>query len=580
MKRTVLIIIFFIISEVWAQEYFPKANWKAQPDPYASSMTEVCGTLSLFAGQSPKSLNYYLDSNTLTAEIFSAMYETLIQMNGTNLEYEPYIAKKWSISKDKLTFIFEIDPDAKWSDGKPITANDVKWTFDAILNPNNLTGVHKVSLERFKTPEILDNLTIKFTAKEVHWVNLGACGTFHILPKHVYENKDFNKINFELPVVSGLYKFGQLKEGLFLTIERRNDWWKKNDVRQQGIGNFQTLKFMFFAERENAFEAFKKGLIDLFPIYTSRIWINETSGEKFDNNWIIKQKIFNKRPVGFQGFAMNMRKPPFDDINVRIAMNMLIDRKKMNKTLMFNQYFLHRSYYEDLYDNKNKNSNPEVVFDKEAARKLLDNARWKVNPETGIREKNNEKLSFKFLTRASSTDKFLAIYAQDLKDAGIEMTIDKKDWAAWAKDMDSFNFQVTWAAWSAGIFKNPEGMWASKEAERQGGNNITGFKNKEVDKLIEKQKSIFDVSIRHDICRKIDKIIYESYPYVLLWNINYTRLLYWNKFGTPKRVLSKYGDESSAYWYWWLDRDSEDDLNDAIKNKRRLPPKSEIINLE
>jgi len=121
-------------------------------------------------------------------------------------------------------------------------------------------------------------------------------------------------------------------------------------------------------------------------------------------------------------------------------------------------------------------------------------------------------------------------------------------------------------------------MWSSKEADRKGGINITGFKDAAVDALIEKQKSIFDVSARHAICREIDRLVYRQYPYVLLWNINYTRLLYWNKFGRPKTVLAKYGNESSAYWYWWVDPDSADDLKDAMKTGRALPePKTEVI---
>ena len=160
---------------------------------------------------------------------------------------------------------------------------------------------------------------------------------------------------------------------------------------------------------------------------------------------------------------------------------------------------------------------------------------------------------------------------------GIELIIDKKDWAAWARDMDEFNFQMTWAAWSQGIFKDPEGMWSSKEADRKSGNNITGFKNSEVDRLIEAQRTIFDITKRNEINRKIDKMVYDAYPYVLLWNINYTRLLYWNKFGTPNTVLSKYGDERSAYWYWWYDEDSAADLSDAMETNLPLTPKDPSV---
>lgn len=580
MKIITFFIVLILTTPASAIQSFPPDNWKPQPDPVASADAHPGGQLAIFAGQSTKSLNYYLDHNVFTGELFGALYETLIDMNPLTLSYEPSLARKWTISDDKKTFTFFIDPKARWSDGRPITAYDVKWTYDAILNPKNMTGVHKISLERFSSPLVLNDLTIQFTAKEVHWVNLGAAGGFQILPKHVFEKKDFNQINFSFPVVSGPYQIDTIKEGLYVSIKRRDDWWARQDIRHQGIGNFNILKFMFYADRENAFEAFKKGHIDLFPIYTARLWINETHGKKFDKNWIIRQKIYNQRPTGFQGFAMNMRKPPLDNLNVRKALYALIDREKMNKTLMYNQYFLHRSYYEDLYDTKHQNPSTLFAFDKTLARQLLKKAGWKVNPGTGLLEKNNQPLTIKFLTRSSSSHKFLAIYQQDLKDVGISLKIENKDWAAWAKDMDSFNYQMTWAAWSASVFKNPEGMWASKEADRNGGNNITGFKHPEVDKMIDAQKQIFDVEKRHSICRKIDQYLVDVVPYALLWNINYTRLLYWNKFGTPETVLSKYGDERDAYWYWWFDHDAAADLNDAQENDLSLPGRPEVIHFD
>ena len=168
---------------------------------------------------------------------------------------------------------------------------------------------------------------------------------------------------------------------------------------------------------------------------------------------------------------------------------------------------------------------------------------------------------------------------RELKRAGLDYheyagLVVHKDWAAWAKDMDEFNFDMTWAAWGAGIFKDPEHMWASREARRQG-SNITGFSNPEVDVLIEKQKTIFDIRERHAICRDIDRRVTGDYPYILLWNINYTRLLYWNKFGVPPTILGKYANESSAPWLWWYDEDSSADLQDAMKTGTALPPRKD-----
>jgi microcin C transport system substrate-binding protein len=576
----VVAAVLFWAGAVGADEQFPGPGWSDRPDPLASSQARVGGEITVFASQYPKSLNYYLDNNVLSAEIFGAMYETLLDMHPTTLAYEPGLADRWTISDDKKTFTFHIDSDARWSDGSPITAEDVRWTWAAIVHPKHLTGPHKVDMERFEPPEVIDERTIRFTAKTVHWKNLGAAGGFHILPSAAFKSLDFNDIHFEFPVVSGAYRLGEIDEGVSVTLQRRDDWWRRGRKRVEGIGNFSSIRFRFYAEQENAFEAFKKGHIDLYPIYTSRLWVNETTGEKFLNNWIVKQKVYNHQPVGFQGFAMNMRRPPFDDARVRKAMAHLLDRKKMNRTLMYNQYFLHRSYYEDLYSDDHPCPNPVIEMAPEKARALLRDAGWRVDPETGYLEKDGKRFSFRFLTRSSSADKFLAIYAEDLKDVGIELIIDKKDWAAWAKDMDDLNYEMTWAAWSAGVFKDPEGMWSSAEAERKGGNNITGFSDSRVDQLIEKQKSIFDVRKRNEICRQIDQIVYEAYPYVLLWNINYTRLLYWNKFGTPETVLSKYGDERSAYWYWWMDPDAAAELSDAVSEGIPMMPRPATVRFD
>ncbi|MBU2488930.1 MAG: extracellular solute-binding protein [Proteobacteria bacterium] len=573
MRILALFLALLLPGLAAADEIFPGPGYVEKANPFSSPHATVGGEMSVFIGPSPKSLNYYLENSTVANTVFSMMYETLLSMDPITLDYVPSLAGSWSVSQDKTTFTFYMDPGAKWSDGKPVTAADVKWTFDAIMDPKNLTGVHKVSLARFESPEILDERTIRFKATEIHWKNLLALGSFHILPRHAYEKLDFNKINFEFPVISGPYRMGELMEGMYLTLLRRDDYWDRKSPGSQHVGNFSVIRLKFFEERENAFEAFKKGQVDLFPVYTARLWVNETTGEKFEKNWIVRQKVQNREPVGFQGFAMNMRRFPFDDVRVRKAMALLVDREKMNATIMYNQYFLHRSFYEDLYTPEHPCPNPLTPFDKKEARGLLAEAGFAVNPATGILEKDGKAFTFRFLERSASSERFLSIFREDLKDVGIEMLIDRKDWAAWAKDMDEYNFEMTWAAWGAGLFKDPEGMWNSQEASRPGGSNITGFSDPRVDALIEKQKTIFDVAARHAIVREIDQIIFGEYPYALLWNIDYTRLLYWNKFGTPETVLSMYGREDDAYGLWWYDPDSAADLADAMEAGGPLPPK-------
>lgn len=563
----------------WGEEY-PRRSRVGEPDPQASASAERGGVLRDYLGPSPKSLNYYLDNNTMSATVLSMMYESLIEMDLT-LEYDRALACRWTISEDRREFVFWLDPEARWSDGRPVTAEDVKWTYDAIVDPRNMTGPHKLSLERFEKVEVVEGgKAVRCVAREVHWENLGAIGGMSVLPKHVFAGQDFNRINFEFPVVSGPYRIRELKEGFYLSMERRRDWWRANWPSMRGRLNFDEIRYIFYEDQNNAFDAFLKGEIDVMQVYTARFWEKlEQRNEKVRKNWIVKQAIRNRAPIGFQGFAMNMRRPPFDDVRVRRAMAHLLDRPMINSTMMFNQYFLHRSYMEDLYDAEHPCRNPEYGFDVARACALLDEAGWRVNPATGIRERDGRPFRFTFLSRSGGAEKIITTYKTQLEKVGIRMDIASKDWSAWAKDMDSYNFDMTWAAWGAGVFKNPESLWLSSEAKRPGGNNITGFADARVDELIRRQRTLFDVRQRHDLCRQIDAILCEQCPYVLLWNIDYTRLLYWNRFGMPRNVLSRYG-RSDYVSLWWADEDAEALLEDAQASDEPLPARPAQVSVE
>lgn len=541
------------------------------PDPLADARAIPGGRIRVFAGSVPKSLNYLLDNNSFSAQVFGMMYESLLSGTSLSPDHAPGLARAWAVSDDGRTFTFRIDPEARWSDGRPVTAGDVCWTFRKIVEPGSLAGALKMELEVFEEPVALDERTVRVTARETHWRNLGAFGGVPILPRHAFETNDFNRIHFEFPVVSGPYRLGTLRENVSLEMVRRDDWWAASRPSNRHLFNFGVIDFRFFAERENAFEAFRKGEIDIFPIYTARIWAREIRGERFDRNWIVRQAVHNHSPIGFQGFAMNLRKPPYDDVRVRRALAHLLDRRALNRTLMFNQYFLHRSYYEDLYDAGHPCANPLIEFDPAEADRLLDEAGWRRDPKTGMRSRDGVPLVVRFLVHDSSTDRFLAVYREALRGAGVALEVERKDVASWFRDMDAYNFDMTWAAWGAGLHKDPESLWSSKEADRPSGNNITGFGDPRVDALIEAQKTEFDVERRHAICREIDAILAEACPYILLWNADSTRLLYWNRFGVPPTVLTKYGREDAALVYWWYDPDSDADLADAMATGRSLP---------
>ena len=148
----------------------------------------------------------------------------------------------------------------------------------------------------FESPQILGPRTVRFRAKESHWRNLSALGLFEILPRHAFEGQDFNRLDLDHPVVSGPYVLSAVKEQIEIRLRRRRDWWAGSKPSTRNTMNFDTVVFRYFSSNENAFEAFKKGLVDVYAVYTARIWANETIGEKFDKNWIVKRRVKTMTP--------------------------------------------------------------------------------------------------------------------------------------------------------------------------------------------------------------------------------------------------------------------------------------------
>lgn len=543
-------------------------------NPVASQDAKKGGAFKVYSHQYPKSLNYYLELFSTTAEIFRLMFEPLAVYHPTKLTLLPKLARSWEVSADKMTFTFFIDQNAKWSDGKPVTAHDVLFTYQTLMNPQNNTPIFRIGLSRFEEPKVIDDYTIQFKAKEVHWNNFDeVAAQLFILPKHEMEGKDFNKINDAFPVVSGPYMLAEAKPGRYVKMRRRGDYWGRAYPFNKGRHNFDEIFFKVYNEEPIALQAMMKGDIDLFPVYKAATWINEAKGEKIDNFWIVKQKIFNEKPIGFQGWAMNTRKPPFDDVRVRKAIAHLVNRKEMIAKLAYNEYDPTDSYYPDFYlgENAKKNPNQPVNFEPETARQLLKEAGYKPNSK-GVLEKDGKELEIVVLERDKGTEKYFTTFMEVAKEIGVKVKIENTDLAGWSARMDKFDFMLTWCAWGGGIFKDPEPMWHSKYADQEMQHNYPGLKIKEVDELIEKQKTIFDVEKRHAIVKQIDQIIYKQYPYVLLWHLPSTRLLYWNKFGMPKNPLGRYGGESFATDYWWYDAQKHAELEKAMKDKRSLPP--------
>ncbi len=405
-------------------KWHPSDGWTEPPDPVASPRARKGGTVRFFGANPPKSLNAYVDNNAYSRMMFSLMYEPLLADGQEALDFMPCIARRWGVSDDGREFTFEIDPAAKWSDGVPVTAEDVKWTFDAVMAPASGTGPWKLMLGKFESPEVLGPLSVRFRRKGGEgrdWRDLGCCGQFWILPRHAFAGRDFNSIELVGAPVGGAYRLSRVEEQVETEYARVPGWWRAERPSCRHTCNFDRIVLRYYVDNENAFEALKKRKIDVYPVYSARVMSAETHGEKFDRNWILRRRVRNHNPVGYQGFAMNMRRWPFDDRRVRVAMAKLIDRETMNRTMMYGEYFLQNSFFQDAYDPAHPCRNPLYLFDFDGAAKLLAEAGFARDPKTGLLARDGREFRFTFLSRSSMEDKFLALFDAALRKLGVAM---------------------------------------------------------------------------------------------------------------------------------------------------------------
>jgi microcin C transport system substrate-binding protein len=550
------------------------ADWQSpqslvgELDPIASPEAKPCGTLNLWGSSMPKSLNYWTDLNSFSAEIMGLLYESLLGLHSTKNEFISGLARSWSVSEDGMEFTFVIDSLAKWSDGEPITAQDVQFYYDVIMNPQNMTSVFRVGLSRLERPEIVDTHTLRVKAKQAHWGNFREASGLMAFPKKHWEGKDFNSIRFEFPVVSGPYSLEDVKKDRYVQLARRSDWWGWSRAYNQGKYNFMKVRYRFISDQIKALEGLKKGDLDALPVYTSAIWMKQTHFDAVKKNWIVRQSVYNKEPIGFQGMAINMRKPMFKDLKVRKALAHLLNRELLNEKYMYNQYFLQNSYYPDLYEG-NQNPNAEMLlFDPDKARALLKEAGWIVN-EKGVLSKGDSIFSISFITSMEDI-RHLTRYQEDLKSVGIQVQIEKMSWSTIRQRLDHFDFDLYWINWGAGRMRDPEASWHSATAQNPGTNNLAGVEDSYIDSLIEVQKTEMDLEKRNEILKQIDTRLQDILPYVLMWNADHKRILYWNQYGTPASVFDKYNREESILTYWWYDAVKAKALQEARAKDKAL----------
>jgi microcin C transport system substrate-binding protein len=507
-------------------------------------------------------------NTTLNSMIGSMLYETLLTIHPTTLDYVPVLATHWQISEDGSTYRFRIDPNARWSDGTPVTADDVVATWKMFMDPGLQSPMLQVVYGKFDEPVAESKYIVSVKSQVENWRNfMYFSSSLQILPAHVLKDVDGAKYvsdyNFKFLPGTGAYRVDEadIRKGQSVTIRRRDDYWAANVRRNVGVNNFDEVRETVVRDQNLAFEMFKKGDIDSYNVNISREWIEELNFERVQRGLIQKRKIYNDNPSGTQGLAFNTRREPFSDLRVRKALALLLNRERLIEQLFFNEYVPLNTYHGGIYANPN---NPKNEFDPQAALALLAEAGWSARDAQGRLVKNGQPLTIELLYNQQSSERFLTVYQEDLGKVGIGLNLRLVTPETLFKLMMERNFDLVTSGWTGLVFPNPETQFASALADQPNNNNITGFKDARVDELLVAYDREYDPAKRTAIIQEIDGIVANSYQYILEWDAPFHRIAYWNKFGHPEAYFSRVGDSRDMATLWWIDPQKEAQLRRAL----------------
>ncbi len=527
---------------------------------------------------------------TTISTLHNLQYESLIQIHSNTEAFIPMLAKEWKIETDlensQQTFWFRIDERAHFSDGSPVTAEDIKanW-WHRVKEDRNDPSNHMTFFEGYHEPVVVDEYTVKVTTKKLNWRLFLYFGGMLIYPKRFIDvpGEEFIKgYNWKFMPGSGPYRLAEngIKKGEYITLERRHDWWAEDETWAKWTFNFETLKFVVIREQELEYEKFKAGELDYYIVSRAQRWVQEIPKEEIiQKGWVQRRKIFNKSPQGFGGLCFNMRKWPFSDKRVRLAFAHLFNRERLNEKLFYNQYELIDSYFPGR-DWGNPEGNPKIRFDPDKAEELLWAAGFKDRNDDGyLVDEKGRVLEVTLQYAYQSWERIWLVVKEDYEDAGIRFNLKLIDPSTLIKNVWERNFSIVFWSWTGLLFPNPETSWRSSLADKTQNNNLPGFKSQEVDELLKRYNVVLDREEQKKIIRKVDSLIFKEYPYALGWYANYDRILYWRKFGHPESYFSKIGDlpQAQVMAFWWFDPEKEKELEEARRNGASLPQGPEEV---
>jgi microcin C transport system substrate-binding protein len=552
--------------------------------PWVNPDAPKGGEIALTALGSFDTFNGYVLRGTPAVGL-SNLYDTLLKSSSDEASTEYcHLAAAIEQPADGMGVTFELREQARFHDGRPVTAEDVVWTFNTLRE-------HGRPFFRAYWADVAEvvadgprRVAFRFRTNENRELAL-ILGQLPVLPKHWWEGRDFTRPLLEAPLGSGPYRLERFDSGRSLIYRRVPDYWGRDLPTARGTANFDVMRYEYFRDATVALEAFKAGQIDFRTENIAKDWATAYDFPAVQRGLVKRDEIRHELPTGMQAFVVNLRRPLFQDARVRRALIEVFDFEWMNANLFYGSYARTQSYFSNselassgLPEGREleilqayKGRVPDGLFTEEytlpvtdgsgnnraglrRALGLLREAGWRVQDRRLVNPEG-QPFAFEILLNGPSFERVALPYVQNLQRLGMDVRVRTVDPAQYQVRTDAFDFDMTVGGQGQSLSPGNEqrDYWTCARANDPGTLNTAGICNPVVDELVEMIVNAPDRAELVARTRALDRVLLWNDYMVPQWHSRTFRVAYWDKFGRPPRN-PRY---ALALDSWWVERARE-----------------------
>ncbi|WP_232460080.1 extracellular solute-binding protein [Burkholderia ubonensis] len=560
---------------------------------YADPDAPDDGTLSFQnydQAQSYDSLNPFLVRGSAAPDIQHLMFDTLMQRSWDELASEyALIADDVQVASDGMSATFHVDPAARFSNGDPITAADVKYSFDTLSSPQ-ASPLFNAQFAVIRRAVVVDRQTVRFDFNRAERAAPLIAGDLPVFSPKWGMRPDgtrppFDQIATVPPIASGPYLIEQRKNDKQIVYVRNPRYWAAHLPSRRGMYRFARVSFKLYLDQYTMLEAFKAGDIDARMEYSATQWARRYVGKNFRSG-LLTRATFPDGPAQMQGFLINLRKPQFSDVRVRRALALAFDYDWMNRMMFYGQYRRTNSFWEaspfgaqGMPSEKelallapHRAELPPEVFgpmvrqpstlppgslrdNLKAARDLLAQAGWRYR-DGALRDANGTPMTIEIIDDQPGMDRLILPYIQALGTLGIRASLHELDSALYQRRMDNFQYDMTTFIYPPVTIPGAElaRRFGSAAASEVGSENYTGVRSKAVDALIRAALAADTLEDLEAATRALDRVLINLYLLVPQYYLPNARIAYKTTIGHPAVIPGSYQYEDWIIDYWYRKR--------------------------